>query len=256
MRFVAGLMFFFCTGTNVHAQLRTETVEYRDGDTVLEGYLVFDGKSAAKKPGVMIVHDWLGINAQVKKTAERLAALGYTVFAADIYGKGLRPEAKDAGAIAGRFKEDRNLLRRRAQAGLQVLAKHKTVNAGKLAATGYCFGGTTVLELARSGADIKGAVSFHGGLDTPTPQDAKNVKAKILILHGADDPHVPPEQVTAFENEMRNGKVDWELVKYSGAVHAFTIPAAGNDNSKGAAYNAQADRRSWEAMRDFLKEIL
>ena len=250
-------MFVFCTGFHVNAEVRTETVEYRDGDTVLEGFLAFDAKSAAKRPGVMIVHNWMGVGPHVKKTAEKLAAMGYTVLAADIYGKGAQPkDQKGASEIAGKFKNDRPLLRRRAQAGLDFLAKHKTVDAKRLAATGYCFGGTTVLELARAGAPVKGVVSFHGGLDTPTPKDAKNIKGKVLALHGADDPYVPPAQVTAFEDEMRAGKVDWELVKYANAVHAFTEPEAGNDNSKGAAYNAQADKRSWEAMKDFLQEIL
>ena len=124
-----------------------------------------------------------------------------------------------------------------------------------MAAIGYCFGGTAVLELARSGAPLTGVVTFHGGLDTPTPQDAKNIKAKVLVLHGADDPFVTPDQVAAFEKEMNDAKVDWQLIKYSGAVHAFAVPTAGNDNSKGAAYNERAARRAWQAMKDFFAEI-
>jgi dienelactone hydrolase len=239
----------------VHAEIKTETVEYKDGDTVLEGYLAYDSKKAAKRPGVLVVHEWTGLGSYVKHRTEELAKLGYTAFAADIYGKGVRPtDPKEAGAIAGKYKSDRALLRRRVQLGLEQLLKHKTVN-GKAAAIGYCFGGTAVLELARSGAPIAGVVSFHGGLDTPHPEDAKNIKAKVLALHGADDPHVPPEQVKSFEDEMRAAGADWELVKYSKAVHAFTNPDAGNDNSKGAAYNAEADRRSWQAMQDFFHEI-
>ena len=153
------------------------------------------------------------------------------------------------------YKGDRPLLRARAQAALTELLKQPQTDPTRVAAIGYCFGGTTVLELARSGAPLTGVVSFHGGLDTPTPQDAKNIKAKVLALHGADDPFVPPMQVSGFEKEMTEGKVDWQLVKYSGAVHAFAIPSAGNDNSKGAAYNATADRRSWQAMKDFFGEI-
>lgn len=257
MRFLAIFTFVFCAGFQVNAEVRTETVEYRDGDTILEGIIVYDAHSAAKRPGVMVVHNWMGVGAHVKQVAEKMAAMGYTVLAADIYGKGNKPaDQKAASEIAGKFKNDRALLRRRAKAGLDFLAKHKTVDAKRLAATGYCFGGTTVLELARAGAPVKGVVSFHGGLDTPTPKDAKNIKGKVLALHGADDPYVPAAQVTAFEDEMRAGKVDWELVKYANSVHAFTEPEAGNDNSKGAAYNAQADKRSWEAMKDFLQEIL
>lgn len=239
-----------------HADIRTETVEYTIGDAVFEGYLAFDGKSAAKRPGVLVVHEWTGINPYVKRRVDEVARLGYTAFAADIYGKGVRPgNPKEAGATASIYKNNRVLMRERVRAGLEQLRKHKTVDARRTAAIGYCFGGTTALELARSGADVLGIVSFHGGLDTPAPADAKNIKGKILVLHGADDPFVPRAQVEVFEDEMRAAKVDWQLVKYSQAVHAFTNPDAGSDPSKGAAYNAQADRRSWEEMRDFLAEI-
>jgi dienelactone hydrolase len=169
----------------------------------------------------------------------------------------VRPKGgAEAGPLAGKYKADRPLLRARARAGLDELRKVALVDGARVAAIGYCFGGTTVLELARSGADVAAVVSFHGGLDSPTPADGKNVKARVLVLHGADDPYVPPAEVAAFEEEMRGGGVDWQLVKYSGAVHSFTIPDAGSDNSKGAAYNAVADRRSWEAMKGFFAEVL
>jgi dienelactone hydrolase len=148
------------------------------------------------------------------------------------------------------------LLRARINAALGFLRKQERVNPQQIAAIGYCFGGTTVLELARSGAEILGVVSFHGGLNTPTPADAKNIKAKVLACHGADDPFVPADEVSAFEKEMRDAKVNWQLVAYGNAVHSFTDKGAGNDNSKGAAYNAEADRRSWEAMKSFLEEVL
>lgn len=239
------------------ATIQTRTVEYRQGDTVLEGYLAFDASSAAKRPGVLVVHEWTGINPYTRRRVEQLAGLGYVAFAADIYGKGIRPATREeAAATAGKYKADRALLRARVQAALAELRRQPNVDPAKVAAIGYCFGGTTVLELARSGADVLGVVSFHGGLDTPTPADARNIRAKVLALHGADDPNVPPAQVQAFEDEMRGGKVDWQLVKYSGAVHSFTNPDAGNDNSKGAAYNAAADRRSWEAMKAFFAEVL
>ncbi len=146
-------------------------------------------------------------------------------------------------------------MRARAGAGLDVLRKHPQADTSRLAAIGYCFGGTTVLEMARGGADLACVVSFHGGLDTPTPEDAKQIKGKVLVLHGADDPLVPAKQVADFEDEMRKAKVDWQLVAYGGAVHSFTNPGAGNDNSKGAAYNAKADVRSWQAMRDLFAEL-
>ena len=141
------------------------------------------------------------------------------------------------------------------QAGFEQLKKSRFVDAEKTAAIGYCFGGTTVLELARAGADVDGVVSFHGGLDTPTPDDAKKIKGKVLALHGADDPFVPPAEEQAFEEEMRKAKVDWQLVAYGNSVHSFTDWNAGNDNSKGAAYNEKADKRSWEDMRDFFNEL-
>ncbi len=239
-----------------HAALKTQIIEYKEGDTVLEGYLAYDSSGPAHKPGIVVIHDWLGIGPYSKSRAEQLAKLGYVAFAADIYGKGARPSnPKEAGEKAGSFKSNRPLLRARVQAALAELKKQKRVDSKKLAAIGYCFGGTTALELARSGADVRGVVSFHGGLGSPTPTDASQIKGSVLVLHGADDPYVPEDEVKAFETEMRNAKIDWQIVKYANSVHSFTNPDAGNDNSKGAAYNATADKRSWIAMRDFFDEI-
>jgi dienelactone hydrolase len=238
------------------AAIKTEVVEYKQGDTVLEGFLAYDDAAKDKRPGVVVVHDWMGLSDNTRKRARELAELGYVAFAADIYGKGVRPkDGKEADALAGKYKGDRVLLRARAQAALDTLKKNAHVDAAKVAATGYCFGGTTALELARSGAPLVGVVSFHGGLETSMPADAKTLKAKVLALHGAEDPYVPAKEVEAFEGEMRAAKADWQLVKYSGAVHAFTIVEAGNDPSKGAAYNALADKRSFEAAKDFLAEV-
>ncbi len=243
--------------STAHAEIITRTVEYRAGDAPLEGLLIQDSAGPAQKPGVLVVHDWMGVGPYARMRAEQLARLGYIAFVADVYGKGVRPaSATEAGAQAGKFKKDRPLLRGRVVAALAELRKQPGVIPGKVAAIGYCFGGTAALELARAGADLSGVVSFHGGLESPTPADAKAIKAKLLVLHGADDPFVPPAEVLAFEQEMRSGGVDWTLVKYSGAVHAFTQEGAGRDNSKGAAYNATADRRSWQAMRDFFDEVL
>ena len=242
--------------TTARADIVTRTVEYKQGDTVLEGFLAYDGAGPAKKPGVLVVHDWLGVSADTRKRAEQLAKMGYVAFAADIYGKGVRPASgKEAGPLAGSYKKDRNLLRARVVAGFDELARQPNVDPKRIAAIGYCFGGTTVIELARAGANAVGFVSFHGGLDSPTPADGKNIKGKVLALHGADDPFVPAADLAAFEQEMRSNGVDWQLVKYGGAVHSFTIVGAGNDNSKGAAYNATADRRSWKAMEDFFAEL-
>jgi dienelactone hydrolase len=239
------------------AEVKAEVVEYRHGDAVLEGYIAYDNAIRGKRPGVLVVHEWMGHNPYVRMRAEQLARMGYVAFALDMYGKGVRPkDAKEAAALAGKYKEDRKLMRARAVVGLDVLRNHPATDPARMAAVGYCFGGTAVLELARGGGELAAVVSFHGGLDTPTPDDAKNIKGKVLALHGGDDPFVPPAQVQAFQEEMRKGGVDWQFISYGGAVHSFTNPEAGNDNSKGAAYNEKADRRSWLAMDVFFSETL
>jgi len=250
------LLFGGLASTLAQAAIETKTVEYRQGDARLVGYLATPKDAKGPLPGVLVVHEWKGLDGYAKRRAEQLAELGYVAFAADIYGDGkIAADAKEAGALAGLYKKDRALLRARTAAGLATLKAQPGVVKEKVAAIGYCFGGTAVLELARSGAELAGVVSFHGGLDTPAPQDAKNIRAKVLVLHGADDPHVPDEQVAAFEQEMRTAGVDWQLIAYGGAVHGFTNPANGNDNSKGAAYNAAADARSWLAMQQFFIEL-
>lgn len=242
--------------TLVQAAIETRSVEYRQGNTRLVGYLAFPKDVTGPLPGILVVHEWMGLNDYAKHRADQLAELGYIAFAADIYGDGkIAANREEAGKLAGSYKNDRPLLRARVAAGLATLKAQPGVAGDKIAAIGYCFGGTAVLELARSGADIAGVVSFHGGLDTPTSQDAKNIRAKVLALHGADDPYVPADQVAAFENEMRQAGVDWQLIVYGGAVHGFTNPANGTDNSKGAAYNALADARSWVAMQQFFNEL-
>jgi len=236
--------------------IQTKTIEYKQGNTTLEGVLVYDDAVKTKRPGVLVVHQWLGLTDYEKHRAGMLAQLGYVAFCADIYGKGVRPkDTTEAGQLAGKYKQDRPLLRARVNAGLEALKQSELVDGSRLAAIGYCFGGTTVIELARSGADLAGVVSFHGGLDSPTPADGRNIKCKVLACHGADDPFISAKNLAAFESELRDAKVDWQLIAYGGAVHSFTQPMAGNDNSKGAAYNERADKRSWEAMKQFLNEL-
>jgi dienelactone hydrolase len=245
-----------CISPRAHAEVKTEIVEYKDGDTVLQGLHSVDDAVAGKRPAVLIVHDWMGVTEHTKSIAENIARLGYVAFAADIYGKGVRPsDTQGAAAEAGKYKADRALLRRRAAAGLEVLKKDPLAAANQVAAIGFCFGGTTTLELARSGADIQGVVSFHGGLDSPSPEDGKQIKAKVLVLHGADDPFVKSADITAFQEELRKGGVDWQMIYYGDAVHSFTQKKAGTDKSKGAAYNEPAARRSWQAMKNFFAEI-
>ena len=226
------------------AEVKSSTVEYRDGDIVLEGYLAWDDALKGPRPGVLVVHQWMGVSANERMRAEQLAALGYVALAADVYGKGARPaNQQEAGALAGKYKGDRALLRSRVAAGLAELKRQPLVDGRRTAAIGYCFGGTAALELARSGADVAGVVTFHGGLDSPTPADGKNIRAKVLVLHGADDPWVPAADIAAFQQELRAAGVDWQMIYYSGAVHSFTQKEAGSDNSRGVAYNASAGAR-------------
>ena len=251
------LLFLALAGAiSVQAKIVTQTIEYKQGETTLEGFLAYDDATTTARPGVLVVHQWLGLTDYEKHRAEQLAALGYVAFCADIYGKGVRPKnTGEAGVEATKYKTDRKLLRARVNAGLDELKKSALVDKTKVAAIGYCFGGTTVIELARSGADLQGIVSFHGGLDSPTPADGKNIKCKVIICHGADDPFEKAADLAAFEDEMRQANVDWTLIKFGGSVHSFTQPMAGNDNSKGAAYHERADRRSWAAMKMFFSGI-
>ncbi len=241
--------------TALKAEIRENRVEYRVGDVVCEGLHVVDTEKSGKRPSVLIIHQWTGLSANETMRAKMLAELGYNVFAADIYGKGIRPQPPESGKEAGKYKKNRQLYRERLAAGLDELLKLPETDPSKVVAIGYCFGGTGVIELARSGAKISGVVSFHGGLDSPTPEDGKNIQAKVLALHGADDPFVPAANLAAFEQEMKAAKVDYQLISYPGAVHAFTQKAAGNDNSKGAAYNAEADQASWLAMKAFFARL-
>jgi dienelactone hydrolase len=243
--------------TNTHAALVEKPVIYQQGGATLEGFHVYDDTVAGKRPAVLVIHQWTGLTEYEKRRSRMLAEMGYNVFAADIYGQGIRPQPPEAGNEAGKYKNDRLLFRARMNAALDFLKADDHTDTSKVAAIGYCFGGTGVLELARDGTDIAGVVSFHGGLDSAAGLAAKpgNIKAKVLVLHGADDPYAPAAQVTAFQKEFTDAKADWQLVLYSGAVHSFTHQEAGNDATKGAAYNESADRRSWDAMKTFFAEL-
>ena len=256
MKYLVPALTVLAAAMNARGAVRTETVEYKLGDVTMIGYVAWDDAIQGQRPGVLVVHEWYGLNDYAKSRARQLAQLGYVAFAVDMYGNGLSAtDAAEAGRLASALRNGRPLMRARAQAALETLRKNPLCDPKRIAAIGYCFGGGVALELARSGADLAGVVSFHGNLDTPNPDDAKNIRAKVLVLHGADDPHVNAAQVANFQQEMRNANVDWQMISYGGAVHSFTNPAAGNDPSRGVAYNAAADRRSWEAMRTFFDEI-
>ena len=256
MKYFLVLMFVGFLFTNGEAQMTKGFVEYKDGDQVLEGYVAYITDLAGKAPAVVVVHEWTGINDYTKRRCEQLADLGYVAFAADIYGKGIRPSSQqDAAKQATIYRSDRPLMRKRVQLAVDELVKMKNVDASRIAAIGYCFGGGCVLELARSGANVRGVVSFHGNLDTPNIEDAKNIKGQVLVCHGADDPYVPMQAVETFIKEMKTANARYEIAMYGGAVHSFTNPASGNDNSKGVAYNKDADELSWNTMKDFFSSI-
>jgi len=242
------LIVILLCASSAYAEVVGESVTYEHDGTVLQGYVAYDNSISGKRPGVVVIHQWMGLTDYEKMRADMLAELGYIAFAADIYGVKERPSDRDgAKVMSSKFSKDRKLMRARASAAYSQLMKHKLADTGKAAVMGYCFGGTVALELARSGEDLLGTVTFHGGLSTPTPEDAGNINGKVLVLHGAADKVVPPEQVAAFQAEMSSAKVDWYMVTYAYARHAFT--------HKGPRYNEPAERRSWEEMRDFLEEI-
>lgn len=230
---------------------------YKMADQDAEGYLALPKNMKKLNPAVLIVHDWMGPSEFTQKKADQVAELGYVALAADIYGKANHPkDAKEAGVLAGKYKAgDRADLRSRVLAAYNELKSIKGVDPKKIVVMGYCFGGTTALELARSGVDLAGVVTFHGGLSNPNPANAKNIKGRALIMHGAIDPYVNAEEVSAFQKEMNEAGVDYVFIAYSGAVHAFAVPSAGNEPKAGAAYNAVADKRSWTEFKNFMIEV-
>jgi len=241
------LLLLLLLNASLRAAIRTEAVAYKDGEDTLEGFVALDDSLTGPRPGVLVVHDWTGLQDYAKDRAKQLAALGYVAFAADIYGKDVRPtEPKECAVCAGKYRKDLPLLRKRVTLAMDQLKARKETDASRLGAIGYCFGGTCVLELARSGADVRGVVSFHGGLGTSLPADPGTIKARILVCHGGADEHVNKE-VPAFQEEMKQSKTKMEFITYEGAKHGFTKP--------GGAYQEKADKESWAAMQKFFKEV-
>lgn len=237
------------------AEIRGQALRYEEGTTPLVGYLAYSDAVTGRRPGILVVHEWWGLNEYAKQRARQLAELGYVAFALDMYGDGkTTSDAQQARHWSGQLR-DTPLMRQRAAAGLAVLANHDRVDPERLAAVGYCFGGTTVLELAYSGANLKGVVSFHGGVPAPVAADVSHIKASLLICHGADDPFVPDQKLDQFKQSLQGSGVDWMLIAYGGAVHSFTNPGADRAGLEGAAYHPVADRRSWQHMKQFFHHL-
>lgn len=233
----------------------TETIDYQDGECALEGYVAFE-ESDTQRPLVLVAHDWSGRRDFACQAADRIAKMGYVGFALDMYGKGVFGADGDVeknSSLMNPLAEDRLMLRKRMRAALVAGRNIPQVDASKVAAMGYCFGGMCVLELARAGADVNGVISIHGIL-AATDVPNEEIKAKVLCLHGHDDPMVPPQQVLEFETEMNQAEADWQLHAYGATVHAFTNPAANNPDF-GTVYNEVAAKRTYQSLANFLDEI-
>jgi dienelactone hydrolase len=233
-------------------QIATKPVAYNDADTKLNGVFFWDESLTTKRPGILVVHGGAGLDEHAKNCARHFAELGYIAFACDMYGEGIAGNRERIMATINELRAEPDRLPRRATAGIDALKSHPLTNS-RIAAVGYCFGGMTVLELARSGAPLAGIVSVHGSLDTKRPAAPDAIQAKILVCHGALDPHVPLTQITAFADEMKTANADWQLVIYGNAMHGFTHEDKWN--VPGVAYHAPSDARSWRAIESFLTEI-
>jgi len=239
----------------LHAEIITEPIDYDHDGALCGGSLVYDNSIEGKLPGVIIFHQWGGPGDYELARAKMLAEQGYAAFVADVYTKSIRPQSVgERRVLTTAFRNDRPMTRARANAALTAVLENEHVDAEKIAAIGYCFGGFVALELARSGADIKTAVSIHGSLNTPTPEDATNIICNVLVQHGSIDPYVPAEELEAFKNEMNEAGVSYEVIEYADAVHAFTDWNAGTDPSGGAAYNEAADKKSWTELLSHLQK--
>jgi dienelactone hydrolase len=241
-------------------KIQGKTVEYNAQGVVMKGYLAHDENIKGKRPGVLVVHEWWGLNDYARERARMLAALGYTALAVDMYGEGrqaMHPE--DAKKFSSELMKNFDSAKARFMAAMDFLTQQASVDPTRIAAIGFCMGGGVVLNTARQGVDLKGVVSFHGSLTPVKPAQPGSVKAKILVLHGADDKFIPAQQIEAFHQEMKAADAGFRLISYPGALHSFTNPEAdalGKKYNMPIAYNAQADKESWSEMRGFLSTVL
>jgi dienelactone hydrolase len=248
---------FSFTPMLTQAAVKTEPVEYTYKGVKLNGVLAYDDAATGKRPGVLVVHEWWGLNDYAVDRAKQLAALGYVAFACDMYGGGkTATHPKEAGEMATAVRKDLDTWVGRAKAALDVLKSSPRVNTGKLATIGYCFGGSTALQLAYSGADLDAVATFHGAPVVPTAEQAKLAKAKILVATGAEDPFIKKETLDQMVAALKQAKVDVHVEAYPGAVHSFTVPTADKVGVKGLAYNKAADEKSWAAMKALFAEQL
>jgi dienelactone hydrolase len=242
-------------GANATAALKSEKVTYQQGTTTLQGYLVYEDSSQAQRPGVLVVHEWWGLNDYAKKRAEELAKVGYIALAVDMFGEGkTTTHPKEAGEWATAVRQNKQLGKDRFLAGYEMLRKHPLTRKDQVAAIGYCFGGSVVLTMAQEGADLKGVASFHGALPQEKIEPGK-VRAKVLVCHGADDPLVPKEQILQYQDNLRTSGADWQFMAYGGAKHSFTVPEADKVGVPALGYNKNADQRSWKLLLSFLEEV-
>ena len=236
--------------------IRTRTIDYRDGEQQLQGFLCVDADASGRLPGVLIAHTWRGRSEYEENKARKLAALGYAGFALDLFGKGVLGTSPEQNRVLMQpFMDDRLLLQRRMQLALGQIRAQDDVDETRVAAIGFCFGGLCVLDLARSGADINGVASFHGLLTPPPGAPPKRILSKVLVMHGWDDPMATPEDLVALGQELTRMQADWQIHAYGNAMHAFTNPLADNPDL-GTVYQADADRRSWASLQAFLAEVL
>jgi len=259
-RLLFSVLTVFISLTSAQAAIKGEPVEYKSNGTVHQGYLVYDDAIKAKRPGVLVIHEWWGHDEHARNSARKLAEAGYVALALDMYGDGKQAHhPEDAGKFSGEVRKNLPLMKSRFEAGMKLLQKQSQVDAKRVAAIGYCFGGSVVLEMARAGENLRGVASFHGGLGTGNPAQPGKVKARVLVMNGAEDPFVPAEQIAAFKTEMESAKVNYKFVNYPGAKHSFTNPKADANAAKfkmPLAYNAEVDQKSWTELQSFLKSVL
>lgn len=239
------------------AAVQTKKIAYKDGDVELEGTLAWDDAKSGKRPGVLVVHEWWGLDDYARGRARQLAEMGYVAFALDMYGKGkLTEHPAEAREMATTIRSNQDAWRKRAMAGLEILKKQEHVDSGKLAAIGYCFGGSTCLQLAYAGADLKAVATFHAALPTPTAEEASKIKPKIDVFHGADDKFIMESTIKAFRGALDKADKPYKFVSYAGCVHSFTVPDADKRGIEGMKYDKHADEDSWKQMKELFAETL